>query len=249
ALRRAMGPDNVVFQFLESLAIQDVCVLIDDDFFELDTGRLLFTNGDANGSLVTDAQTGEVTFNCGADEDGQLVCAANTQRVDVDYRPVILTRMKHDVISNVKTEVGFCVETDVDDGAVNVKVTPSSNSTDYAVLCRDSDDTASGGDTGTFAFHSDNQSDDADGAQSVEASGTGVTLGTDYITYMITLNEQQEARAWINGQFFNVLRLGVPDGGTLLSPWINVTDRDGAATAQLTIDYLKVWQERVDRTA
>lgn len=263
-LRRKMGPYNPIARILESLLIEDVFFFKDDFEFTLDTAVWLATNGDSNFTRVANRANGVLRSDNGADEDGVLVCAANGEIWDAGARCTALGRFAVADMANCKFEFGFADETDINDGQVGVSATPTSIGVDFAVCIRDTDNE---GDTGaSFDLIADNQNGDNDGPVAVRGGITAGAGGSDsfddneWFTVMVSLNEQSEARAWVNGQFVGVLRSGVPrptligTGAELpgspqtalteLSLWATIVDRDAANTAQLDIDYIAAWQER-----
>lgn len=237
------GPSHPLYHVMTDSAIQDIVVLT-DDFITLDTTYWLGSGATANFAVVADDPAGVITVDCGADADGFLTCAANQQMWSVDHRPTILGRLQQRVVANSKFEFGFALEAFVADGNVNIKATPSSSVADYAVITRDTDDTGAGGDAGDYALIADNQNGANDGPVAHD-SGIITMANTTYVTLMVNLNEQNEARYWIDGQYVGILTAGVPDGDDLLAPCVYAVDRDAAATCQLDVDYIKIWQERI----
>lgn len=240
-LRHSIGPSNPLYSFHLDNCIQDI-VSFTDDFHTLDGSYWDGDNGDANWAVQADQPEGVVQVDCAGDQDGVLVCAANQMWINVDHRPVILGRLKVGVVANSKFEFGFATETDVDDGVVGTKATPTSGDNtndDYVVVIRDTDDDTS------IEMVSDNQSGEADGPTLTVPSGTGITAADDtWLTIMVACNEQDEARYWVNGQYMNRAVTGVPNGDAALTPWIVCVDRDAAGTGHLYLDYVKMWQER-----
>jgi hypothetical protein len=259
-----MGPYNPIARILDSLLIEDVFFFKDDFDFRLDTNLWLATNGDSNFTRVADRANGVIRSDNGADEDGVLVCAADGEIWDAGMRCTVLGRFAINDMANCKFELGFADEGDINDGQVDVAATPTSAGVDYAVCIRDTDNE---GDTGaSFDLIGDNQNGANNGPVAVRGGLTAGAGGSDsfddneWFTIMVSLNEQAEARAWVNGQLVGRLTAGVPRGTTIgaggelpgspdtaltpLSLWCTIVDRDAAGTAQLDIDYIAAWQER-----
>lgn len=233
-----LGPSHPFYHILTDSAIQDIVEVVKDDFWILDTALWRGSLGTANFAIEVDTPEGRITANMGADEDSMLTTATGQLNVNVDHRPVILGRIKQRIIVNSKFEFGFAEEAFNADGCVNVKATPSSTGSDYAMIIRDTDNNTE------IDLICDNVSGDNDGPIADDSGNTTMVLDT-YMTLMLNLNEQNEARYWINGAYIDAVTTGVPDGGQILAPCVYGVDRDAAATAQIDIDYIKVWQERV----
>ena len=61
---------------------------------------------------------------------------------------------------------------------------------------------------------------------------------------MLACNEQKEARFYIDGVFQGRAVRG-PDVTTTLAVWLYTETRDDADTAELDVDFVRGWQERV----
>ena len=263
-LSKKMGPYNPIARILDSLLIEDVFFFKDDFEFEVSTTKWIVNAGDVSFARVADRANGVIRGDAGSDQEAVLVCAANGEIWDAGMRCTAIGRFAIADMANSKFEFGFADEADIAFGQVLVSATPTSTGTDYAVCIRDTDNE---GDTGaSFDLIADNQNGANDGPVAVRGGLTAGAGGSDafddneWFTVMVSLNEQAEARAWVNGQFVGRLTAGVPRGTTIgagaelpgspdtavtpLSLWLNIVDRDASNTAQLDCDYIAAWQER-----
>ena len=178
---------------------------------------------------------------------GGLLAAVPSQRVVLmsrqggwrpNRRATLMGRIRVIGIGNSKFEFGF---TDADsshiaqtEACVLIKDTPSSQSAraDYAVIIRDTDD-----DTSTDLVTASARS------TTITAAVGPVTLASNvWRTYMIALNEQNEARFYIDGIYAGVNRASARPTIPLWL-WFMAVPRSGGGP-EVQLDYIQAWQER-----
>lgn len=236
ALTKWRGPGNPVYHIVENLCVQDVVSVYDDFTTALNTDYWTATESGAGTTFARLANTlsgvirGTTATTSGND---QRLFATNNEHVVTNARPVLLTRVRQPTtITLSKFEVGFADA--VAAGQVNVKATPTSTGTDYAVIIRDTNDNT---DVDLIT----------DGTTPAVAAVTGNVALTawavdTFFTLMLALDEENDARFWLNGIYGGVLATG-PDDNTTLAPWFYVQTRTTAARS-FDIDYVKIWHER-----
>ena len=236
-LRDQMGPSTPSFHLLESLAFRDVFRLHDDFAGVLNTDLWTATNNGAGAAsfALAAGRNGLIQGDAGIDDDGdsRIISNATSLPFSSDRRCAAIFRIYLPAaVTNSKFEVGFIDAAGA--GAVNVKATPTSTRTDYAVVIRDTDD-----DTNISMI--------TDGTTNAVASVDGVaTIAlTTFYDIMIALNENKEANFWVNSVFQGKLSSG-PNITTGLSLWAYIQDRDDVNNKQMNIDYISAWQERVN---
>lgn len=131
-----------------------------------------------------------------------------------------IARAKLDTITTSKFEIGL-TDSLADDGAVDVKASPTFTATDCAVFVRDTTENT------TVAFVTNGGSVDGD------ADWSGTFAADTYYTFEIVVQDDT-ASGYINGQ---LVGSGNIDGANLLSPWV-YTETLTAATRTLTVDYI-----------
>lgn len=234
-LRDAIGPSNPLYEFHQDNCIQDV-VSFEDDFLG-DALNVRWTPGTTGGTLaVVPAITagglgGLLDFEPGTDDNDDSTLAGSLQFA-YNRRPVLLGRIFLADITSCKFEFGF-TDVETDQGAVDIKATPTSTATDYAVIVRDTDD-----DTSTD-LHADGGTD---AVESVASSPGQAFVNDAFVTLMIAGNENKETYFWLNGVFQGKAVRG-PDITVALLPWVSVENRTNTSH-NMTLDYIKGWQER-----
>ena len=239
-LRKRVGPSNPTYHLLQDLLVQDVVSPYDDFTGTLDTLKWTATKADGGGAAGSNFATRTATFpgllrgTTSADTDGADVRLIGAiEYVVTNARPVLLTRVQPTTITTSKFEVGFVDA--VGAGAVLVKATPTSTSTDYAVIVRDTNHNTS------VDLHVDSTTNAVAAVAGAASLPTWATA--TFFTLMLALDEQNAAYFWINGGFGGVQRGNGPDDDVTLAPWFYCQNRSGAAHS-FDIDYAKVWQER-----
>ena len=150
----------------------------------------------------------------------------------------LMGRVKVSNIGNSKFEFGF-VDADSEhirdiDDCVLTKSTPTSQSqrSDYAVIVRDTDHNAS----------TDLAASTARVAALTAAVGPVTLSAGSWRSYMIALNEQNEARFYLDGIYAGVNRSSARLT-TLLSIWFMAVPR-ASGGPEVQLDYIQAWQER-----
>ncbi len=246
-LRDIIGPDNPMFQLLESLCIVDEYVFEDEFLRTLDTSPWTASSAGAGSPVAFVHQTtlrgGQVLGDAGTGNDGDAALISVGENWSIDNRPVMLARLEpNDNITNSKFEIGF-IDADANLGAVLLKATPTSTAADYCVIIRDTDD--------------DTSIDMVVDGTTPTISSTNKVAGTHGVTYtlnsmhnfMIAMNELDEQYFWVNGSLGGSLRssaagAGVgPDNDVTLAAWCTVVNRTGSRHS-VRLDYIKVLAER-----
>jgi len=146
-------------------------------------------------------------------------------------RPMVMARYQFATVTTLKYEFGLADAAGA--GAVNVKATPTSTATDYAVVIFDTDD-----DTRTTMITDGT----TDTAGAVDATPAYTTAAATYQTTMLAGNERRECAFWVDGVFRGVRRAG-PNTATSLGIWFYCQNRSGASHT-MDIDYVLGMQER-----
>ena len=178
---------------------------------------------------------------------GGALVATPSQRVALmsrqgGWRPnrrcSLMGRIKVVNIGGSKFEFGFADAdsghiSDIDD-CVLTKSTPTNQAqrSDYAVIVRDTDHNTS----------TDLVASTARVAALTAAVGPVTLSAGSWRSYMIALNEQNEARFYLDGIYAGVNRSSARLT-TLLSIWFMAVPRAGGAP-EVQIDYIQAWQER-----
>ena len=166
---------------------------------------------------------------------GRLALMSRSAIWTADSRCGLMGRMSFASLPNSRFEFGF-IDAAAEhitkvDRVVAVKDTPlaAPPRRDFAVINRDTVD-----DTSTDLVTRNN----GETTVLTASSGPPTLLAATYATFTVALNEQNEARFWINGVYAGVnrssARRDVP-----LSIWFAV-----AGATDVKIDYLQAWQER-----
>lgn len=247
-LRDIIGPDNPMFQLLESLCIVSESVFEDEFWRTLDTDTwALNTSSGASAASWAHSPTlpnGQIEGDAGTDDNEDVQMLSVGTCWTIDQRPVLMTRLEpRTAITGNKFEVGFA-DADAALGQVLVKDTPTSTGVNYCVVVRDTNDDTSidmvvDGSTPTIS------------SSNLVAGTSGVTwtLNTMH-NIMIAMNELDEQFFWVNGSLGGALRssaagAGVgPDNDVALGIWLSTVSR-GGADHPLRCDYMKVLSERV----
>ena len=237
-LRDRLGPDDPIFHLLEQLCINDVINIEDDFTTSLDTARWTAAAIAGGVAYVRTANTlGGIIAGSGTTTsgDGGTLFTTNNEVFVTNARPVGLIRHRVSAITTVKLEFGFADA--VQSGQVNVKATPTSTGTDYAVIIYDTVD-----DTNTELV--------VDGTTpavaKVDASAAITALAANtYQTWMLALNEQNASYYWVNGVFGGVQRANGPDDDVTLGIFACVRTRADATARTHDIDYIKAVCDRV----
>ena len=171
----------------------------------------------------------------GTGDTRRLALMSRTAIWTADSRCGLMGRMSFTALPNTRFEFGF-IDEDAShikqvDRVVQVKDTPAAalQRRDFAVINRDTVD-----DTSTDLVARSNGGT----AALTAASGPPTLTAVTWATFAVALNEQNEARFWINGVYAGVnrssARRDVP-----LSIWFAV-----AGVTDVKIDYIQAWQER-----
>ncbi len=243
-LRDIIGPDNPMFQLLESLCIVSEYVFEDDFLRTLDTGTWTADGSGGAGSPVkfvhqTTLRGGQALADPGTTNDGDVSLISVGENWSIDNRPVMLARLEPRTnITSSKFEIGFADADPGTNGQVLVKDTPTSQGTDYCVAVRDTDDDTGidlvvDGTTPTF------------GATSKVVGSSGVTWTVNTMhNIMIAMNELDEQYMWVNGSLGAANRANQgPDNDVTLGVWCTAINRTGSSHP-LRLDYIKVLAER-----
>lgn len=238
-IRDRLGPDDPIFHLLESLAIRDVYTVTDEFVSSLDTTLWTATNsggaGVSNFARLANTAGGVIEGDPGTDNNGDVrLFTTSNECWLIDNRPVALARVRPaTAITNSKFEFGFADA--VQAGQVNVKATPTSTGTDYAVIVRDT----------THNTSIDLVSDGTTPAVELVAGTHGVTWTLDtWHSLMIALNEQDECYFWANGSLGGRIDANGPDNDITLGIWLYMQNRT-TTSHPLDVDYVKVIAERV----
>jgi hypothetical protein len=236
-----MGRSNPLYEFLEPLS--DDVVMIFDDFLGNTLDGLygdIWTAGNNGGDSAapvhsaTNTWKGEAYFDTGTTDDSSSYLIGNEIPFMGQYRATLNASFNCSDVSEAKFEVGLTDAADVA-GAVNVKATPTSTATDFAVAVFDVDD-------------NDDIDLITDGTTDAIAAVTGYEPGLsddEIVNVMIGLDETKSCRMWVNGNLYARTTTG-PDITTSLFPWVIVMVRTNPGTkVELYLDYIRVWQERV----
>jgi hypothetical protein len=237
-----MGPDDPLFHLLEDLCFQDVF-----GFFEDFTTVFAGSSGGWDGVFLTSAALaggtnyartanilgGQVRANGTTTAgDGATIFSTSNEVVVTNARPYALIRHRPgsaSAITTSKLEFGFM---DAVGPMVNVKATPSSTGTDYAVIIRDTTD---GTETSLIVDSTTNA------IASVDANAAAPVWATDtYQVWMLALNEQNAAYFWIDGIFAGVQRGNGPDDNTSLGIGTHFITRTSGNSRDHDIDYIKL---------
>lgn len=131
-----------------------------------------------------------------------------------------IARAKLDTITSSKIEIGL-TDAVTDDGAVDVKATPTFTATDCAVFVRDTTENT------TVAFVTNG------GAVDGDADWSGTFEADTFYTFEIVVSDNT-ATGYINGQ---LVGSGGIEGGNALTPWFYVETLT-TGTRTLTVDYV-----------
>tara|TARA_Y100000034_G_scaffold133566_1_gene199394 strand:- start:653 stop:1381 length:729 start_codon:yes stop_codon:yes gene_type:complete len=123
-------------------------------------------------------------------------------------------------VTTMKIEVGFS-DADDDAGAVNIKATPSSTASDYAVLCFDTDDDTN------WSFISAKAGTEV-ATQDIET----VAASSTYRLAVRIVGDSCEA--YVNGSHVAGHADGI-EGGSKITPWVFVQARAGSASRTILL--------------
>ncbi len=248
-LRDIIGPDNPMFQLLESLCIVSESVFEDEFFRTLDTSTWAVNNSSgtsaSNFAHSAALPNGQIEGDPGTDDDQDAQMLSVGTCWQIDQRPCLMTRIEpRTAIEQSKFEVGFAAA-DAAIGQVLVKATPTSTGADYCVVIRDTNDDTS------IDMIADGTTPTISSANKVAGThGVTWTLNTMH-NIMIAMNERDEQFFWVNGSLGGALRsssagAGVgPDNDVALGIWLSSISRTATGAKPLRCDYMKVLSERV----
>ena len=239
-LRDAIGPSNPLYHPLEAQMFQDVYWFVDDEFRgALDT-NVWATAGDGTAfARVANIPGGVIEGTTGAvNAQTSRIFTTSNELVTARRRPVLYGRIgQNSAVTTSKFEFGFADATSV--SVVNVKATPSSNATDYAVIIRDTDHNTS----------VDLVTDGGTDAVGLVASSPGQPAAwatQTWYSLVLALDEVRACRFYIDGIFQGVRRAG-PDATVTLGAFLLIVTR-AAADRSIRADYIKGYAERVPFT-
>jgi len=241
-LRQRYGPSNPLYEMLEPELTVDVCPFIDDEF-----RGVLYTNtwttasngaGGTAWAQLANRPNGVIRGIAGTDDNADVTLFTTSgEIITANRRPVLMTRLgMNSAVTTSKWEFGFADAVNAD-GCVNVKATPSSTGTDYAVIIRDTTDDV------LVSMITDGGTDAAASVDPSPALPATFASQTWY-NLLIALNEDRDAVYYIDGRFSGILRTG-PDATVTLGVWAIALTRSGGAVRSVDLDYVKGWQERV----
>ena len=256
-LRKAVGGSVSLYSFLELLCIDDIYVFKDEfdkGFDESVWAHYKFPEDDPeedfhpsgqNFEIRADDPCGVLSFDPGVG-DGDYCSLLQRQRTWLpNRRPCVMGRFRLAASAgNFKAEFGFA---DVSvsllqdaRGCVNVKSTPTAQQgrTDFAVAVYDSDH-----DNNTdVVVHSRPHT-----TRGGRSGPSQPALDTDF-SMLVSTNEMNEARLWINGALAAQARLGSPTSRYVVQPlaiWFYFENRATTGDRErVRIDYIRAWQER-----
>ena len=243
SLKRERGRYSTLNDFLAFLSF-------DQPVFEDDFWGDLFKGGAAPGiyqstasgaaaataAIDTGTVNGQIKLDAGTDNNGRTDLSLG-RHFRGDYNAVIAVRLRADVITTLKVEVGFTdVLSGTDAGAVNVKATPTFTADDFVGWVLDTADNAYWEGLGVAATVA---------GTTVEAA-ISPTAAT-FETLVVALRDG-------NAKF---LRFDADGGLTyesdwsasmitatvLLTPWVFVQNRNASGHI-VNVDFIKVWQRR-----
>lgn len=252
ALRQFRGPGSAIYPMLSQLCLEDVYVFggRTEEFEYLNSS--LWAVEDASEatvpSVIADTASGRIGSATSATDNAwiRIRTADNLQVFNTDHRPTVQMGFSCSVFDSdddlLKVEVGFFTNVgdadnaaaDEDAGQVAIKSTPTANVNNFAVAILDTDDNI---------FW--DVISDVGGTTTTTNNGAGPLWDAhdDVLQHvMISLNEQDEARAWVNGDFIGKATGGPGAGVSLGLCWF-LQNREGE-TRTGSLDYIRAWQER-----
>ncbi len=166
-----------------------------------------------------------------ANADNDSVTIFGVGNIRVDLNPVMEARFKIDNIATAFCCVGFAEGSFVD------KAAPDD---DIFVVGLDADNGHTFGATQIISL-----SNDSNGGADYDDMGVAMINNT-YIVVRIDLTDTEQPRVWIDGTEVNAGDIsGTVQAGITVAPYIMVQNLDdGAIQRTLTIDYIRMWQER-----
>ncbi|KKL98778.1 hypothetical protein LCGC14_1821030 [marine sediment metagenome] len=211
--------------------------------FDYEAAAVEFESGlqaDAWVTAGTNYASGNVTYTAGIGGTLEAKCAAadndsviitGLANIAIDSNPVLEARIKIDDISTAFFCVGFVEGSFVD------KTTPDD---DIFVVGIDSDNAHGFGATQIVSLDNDNG-----GGVNYDDMGVVAANGT-YIKIKIDLTDTEKPRVWINDSEVGIASInGTVQAGITVSPYIMVQNLTGGAIQRaVTVDYIKVWQDR-----
>ena len=261
-LRRKIGPSNPLYGLLLDSCIEDIFAPqeFNDHFVVLDTA---IWNADADTTavdfaLATDVVSGQLTGQLPNTDNAWIRLNSVARPFDRDHRPVVISAFKCSEFDSdddlLKVEFGFTANLGTADntaaganiGQVLVKATPTNTTNDFSLVTLDTDDNVFwdvigdvGGTTVTTNVASSSSWNPATGA-------ADLTAGDDaWQVIMVAVNENAEARGWVNGSYIGRVAAAAPAAGTGLGIHLFVQNREApGGTRDFEIDYIKAWQER-----
>lgn len=174
----------------------------------------------AGGTLSADS--------AGADDDSVTILGLPNIRIDAN--PIVEARFKIDAVANAFIGIGLA------EGSFADKAAPDD---DICLIGIDSDNGHGYGAARLLLMTNDNNG-------GLITNDCGVSMADDtFVTVRFDLVDTEKPRVWINDAEVDATDItGTVQAGTSVAPYIMVQQLAGAITRTLTIDYIKVWQER-----
>lgn len=247
-LRASVGGEQWIRRSLSFLS-HDIVTVVDDDF--TGSGTISLTgNGSwtaaANGTAAagiaypaTKVRNGAAVLVTGTDDDGYgtgyagLVCVG-------ELHTVFTARVAMSAVTTAKFELGLTDATG-DAGAVNALATPTYTADDCVLWCFDTDD--AGNATGAQGIAVKNTT----GLTKLEPSAI-TPAANAYLRFGVALKDTSVRHFVYDANDALIYDSNwVANGITsddLLTPWLFVQARAGAASRTLTVDQVQCWQRR-----
>lgn len=268
-LRKAVGGSLPLLHFLEFLCVDDIYTFKDDFDREdgLDTtiwAAYKIPEDDPeedathSGSFfrpVDGAACGIVAVDPGAGEGDRIALLQRRRDWLPSHRPTVMCRASTgDALSGTwadsKLEFGFAdIHADLlydcilGGGCVDDAIVPTAQSgrSDFAIMIIDNDFPSIG--IGAAVNSRPHTSVGVMGA-----GGTSYPADAPDASVMVSTNEMNEVRVWINGTLVSQARLASPAGrfaGQPLAIWLYFENRENSTNRdRLLLDYIFAWQER-----
>lgn len=256
-LRKAVGGSTSLYSFLELLCVDNIYVFKDEFDFGLDE-RVWATHrnpapdpdddisGGRDFGLIDGEPNSCLVGDPGIGDGDNIRLVTRKRRWLPNRRPVVMTRMRIEAITDTKLEFGFAdvqadmIETVQAAGVVNVVSTPSAYSGhgDFAVACRDT--------TYDEGFYSVVYS--RPHATSVAQTGPSDISAATEFSLMVATNEMNECRVWLDGALASTVRNTVQTGRYVTAPlaiWLYMENQaESTDPDRLRVEYVQAWQER-----
>jgi hypothetical protein len=241
-LRKVMGR-GVLHDFLEYGA-RETCHIFDDflgDTINLDNYAVANSGGTAAASFaISAAANGIITGTPGTDDNASMsLVLPLIWSGDANCGMEIAVKLT--TITTVQFETGFidAVPGSNAPGITDID-TPAIAGSDSALFGFDTAQTLK-----TCAFVTDGATTGQDCIKTTVSPAFTPTAGSYFVVRIQLVGNH--AYCWLNGRLVashSAVAAGAVEGGTLLAPWVYVKNKS-AATHVTSLDYLRVWADRV----